>query len=500
MDILFLIIGLVLGYAVAKIVLDKTLKGLKEQSKLTLEQAHKKADRMLSDAESKFINLKKDLHSKELSLQKELDAKQNKLLNREKQLEDSLENIEKQRSELQNQLDLTNKSQERLNELLKLQDLELEKVAGLSKEQALHVLFEKIKTDNQDSLTKFAQSLLNEAEGEALEKSKSILALAMQKSASEIASENTSTTVELPSDEMKGRIIGKEGRNIQAFERATGVDVVVDDTPGVVLISGFDLKRRYIAKISLERLVVDGRIHPARIEEVVLKVQDEVEELIDELGEKAAYKAQVAGLPPELINLLGRLKFRTSNGQNVLKQSVEVASIASVLASELKGDVNFCKRAGLLNSIGKAVNHEVAGSYNEIGADIVKKYGLSKKLAECILNYLDPKESDLETVIINIAYNLVCSRPGIGKNNFETYVSRLTELENVALSFDQVQEAYAINNGNTVRVLVNADVATDLDVVSLSLDIAAKIETDMQYSGQVKVHVIREKRLEAVAE
>ena len=498
MEFLYLLLGIIAGFVVSKALLNKTLAGLQQESKVTLEQAKQKADDMLHDAEGKFRKLQQESKEKERGVRKEMEAKQSKLLKREQDLENQLDALDKERLEIDKNLQITKETQGKYKEMLTLQDQQLQKISGMTQEQAKDFMFEKVQSDHAELLADYAKSLISEVKKDSVEKSKMILALAMQKNASEIASENTSTIVDLPSDDMKGRIIGKEGRNIQSFERLTGVDVVVDDTPGVVLISGFDLKRRYIAKIALERLVSDGRIHPARIEEVVLKVQEEVDELIDNLGEKAAYKAGVAGLPPEILTLLGRLKFRTNNGQNVLKQSIEVANLAAVLAAELNVDTSFVKRVALLNSIGKAVNHEVSGKYSEVGADIIRKFGLADRLALAVAEVVDPSDN-LPAIVVNIAYNLVCSRPGIGKNNFETFVSRLTELENIAKSFGEVSEAFAINNGNQVRVIANVDKVDDLRVMTLAVDISKKIESDMQYSGQVKVHVLREKRLEAEA-
>ncbi len=322
----------------------------------------------------------------------------------------------------------------------------------------------------------------------------------MQKYAAETASESTSTLVQLPSDDMKGRIIGREGRNITTFEHLAGVDVIVDDTPQTVIISGFDLVRRYIAKVALERLVSDGRIHPARIEEVLTRVKEEVGVMIKELGEKAAYDVGIVGLPPELVKLLGRLKFRVCNGQNVLKHSIEVAFIAAQIAAELGADVNVCKKAAILHDIGKAVDHEVIGHHAHIGADIAKKFGMPDKIVDAIrAHHEDPEPKSVESLIVFAANQIANNRPGAQVDNLDNFIRRMEDLENIAQGFTGVKRAYALHTGSLVQVIVDPEELNDLEAVKLSHQIARKIESDLQYQGQVKVEVLREKRVEAVA-
>jgi len=307
--------------------------------------------------------------------------------------------------------------------------------------------------------------------------------------------------VDLPNDEMKGRIIGREGRNINTFEQITGVDVIVDDTPGSIVISGFDLVRRYIAKVALERLIEDGRIHPARIEETVEKVKDDVNILIKELGDKAVLESGVTGFPPNLVKILGRLKFRVTHGQNALKHSMEVSFLAGNLASELGADVGVCKRAGLLHDIGKAVDHEIPGHHAKIGADIAGKFGLSKEVVHAIeAHHGNPAAESLEAQLVQAANMISNARPGANKENLDSFIRRLAEVENSCNSFEGVKKSFAIQSGTEMRVFVDPGELDDLASVKLSYNLARRIESDLQHPGPVKVHVIRETRAEEFAQ
>ena len=326
------------------------------------------------------------------------------------------------------------------------------------------------------------------------------MADAIQKYAAETASESTATIVNLPSDDMKGRIIGREGRNINTFEQATGIDVIVDDTPGSILISVFDLIRRYIAKVSLERLISDGRIHPARIEETVEKVKEEVNVMVKELGEKAAFETGVSGLHPNLVKLLGRLKFRTSYGQNVLKHSMEVSFLAASLAGELGADVSICRKAGLLHDIGKAVDHEIQGPHAQIGRDIARKFGLSEDIVHAIESHEgDPEPRSVEAMVLAAANQIAIARPGANKDNLETFIKILQDIEAISNSFKGVGKSFAVQAGNELRVFVAPEEIDDLEATKLSYSIARKIEKDLQYAGQIKVNVVRETRVEEFA-
>ncbi len=390
---------------------------------------------------------------------------------------------------------------EEITEVYQAQKQQLERVAQLSRDDARQILFQKVEDEMKTELVVHMKKLEEEERKMAKEKAKIIIADAIQRYAAEVAAESTATIVPLPSDDMKGRIIGKEGRNINAFEQATGVDVIVDDTPGSIVISGFDLMRRHIAKIALQKLITDGRIHPGRIEEVVEKAKSEVNEMIRELGEKAAYETGVVGLSTNLLKLLGRLHFRVSGGQNVLKHSIEVSFLAGALANELGADVTLCRMAGLLHDIGKAVDHEIGGHHAHIGRDILKKFGVNENVIKAVESHHgEPVPTSVESIIVEAA-NVICrSRPGANKDNLDTFIKRMEEMENLVRSFDGVSRVFALQAGNEVRVIVNPEKVDDLSMMKLSHAIAKKIETDMKFPGQVRVTVSRELRLEAYAE
>ncbi len=498
-------IALVLGTGIGFVVRLKLLgfkgESILEKSESTLKEAEEKANRLLRESREKTQRMQEELQKEERLKRQEIIKIEERLLQKEEDLEKKIELSEKKKEDLDKKISDVQSLKSELSVAADKQDQELQKVAALSKEEAKDILFKKVEETYQEELVSHLKRIEKQAKDEAKDKAKMIMALAMQKYAAETAAENTATIVQLPSDEMKGRIIGREGRNISAFERATGVDVIVDETPETVIISGFDLLRRYIAKISLERLLVDGRIHPARIEEVVEKVKEEVGDLIKELGEKAIYETGVVGLPNEIVKLLGRLKFRTSHGQNVLKHSIEVAFLSSTIAAEVGADVSLCKKAALLHDIGKSVDHEVIGHHAHIGADICKKFGLPESIWSIVeAHHGDPEPKSLEAIVVYTANLLSNHRPGLDQNNLENFVKRMTDLENVALSFDGVDKAFAIHTGTEVRVIVNSDKVDDLSALKLSNDIAKKIENDVQFSNQVKVDVIREKRVEAYAE
>jgi len=504
-NIIYALIALVLGTGVGYGVKSKILKSkgqdILTKSEALLKEAENKASKLVSEAKQKSQNLHDEIIREEKEKRAELKKLEDRLLKKEEELEDKIENSEKKKEDLEKRLQEIQAIKLELSKAHDKQEEELQKVASLSKKEAKEILFKKIEEDYQEELVRHLQQIEKQAKEEAKDKAKMIVALAMQKYAAETASENTATIVQLPSDEMKGRIIGREGRNITAFEHATGVDVIVDETPETVIISGFDLLRRYIAKISLERLLVDGRIHPARIEEVVEKVKEEVNDLMRDLGEKAVFETGVVGLPVELVKLLGRLKFRTSHGQNVLKHSIEVAHLAGAMAAELGADAALCKKAALLHDIGKAVDHEVVGHHAQIGTDICKKFGMPENVWKIVESHHgDPEPKSLEAIIIYVANLISNNRPGLDQNNLENYIKRMTELENIATSFDGVEKAFAIHTGTEVRVIVNSDELDDLSSLKLANNIAKKIESDVQVSNQVKVDVIREKRVEAYAE
>jgi ribonuclease Y len=504
-NIIFLVLSALVGLAIGYGLRIKLLKSKGEdfltKGEKVLKESEQKASGILNEAKKKAQNIQDDLHKDEREKRQELNKLEDRLLKKEEELEKKIESSEKRKEDLDKKLVEVQSYKSELQKIASKQDEELEKVAALSKSEAKEILFKKVEEDYQEELVAHLKKIEVHAKEESKDKAKMIVALAMQKYAAETAAENTATIVQLPSDEMKGRIIGREGRNITAFEHATGVDVIVDETPETVIISGFDLLRRYIAKVSLERLLVDGRIHPARIEEVVGKVKEEVNDLIRDLGEKAVFETGVVGLPSEVVKLLGRLKFRTSHGQNVLKHSIEVCHLAAAMAAELGADVSLCKKAALIHDIGKAVDHEVVGHHAQIGTDICKKFGLPESIWSILESHHgDPEPKSLEAIVVYVANLISNNRPGLDQNNLENYIKRMTDLENIASSFDGVDKAFAVHTGTEVRVIVNSDKVDDLSALKLSNQIAKKIEADVQFLNQIKVDVIREKRVEAYAE
>lgn len=498
--VVMLIAGVAAGFFYRKQQVEKKNKDTIEHGQQVLQDAQNKAREILLEAKNDaFKQLEKIKHEEEKK-REQIDKLEERLLQKDESLNKKMQSTDQMKVDLEAKMAQLKQFREEVQRLHDLQAQELEKVAALSKEEARTLLLKQVEEDSKALIVEQIKRSEKELNEKAKERAKFILADAIQKYAAETATETTATVVHLPNDEMKGRIIGREGRNINTFEEATGIDVIVDDTPGSIIISGFDLVRRYIAKISLEKLVGDGRIHPARIEETVQKTKEEVNNMMKELGEKAAYETGVAGLHPNLIKLLGRLKFRTSFGQNVLKHSMEVAFVAANLASELGADVNVCRKAGLLHDIGKAVDHEIQGSHSSIGRDIAKKFGIADPVVHAIEAHAGDIEAvSLEAKIVYAANAIVNARPGANRDNLDAYIKRLEELENTANSFPGVQKSFALQAGAEVRVFVYSDQVDDLGAIKLSHEIARKIERDLQYPGQVKVSVIRETRAEEFA-
>jgi len=388
-----------------------------------------------------------------------------------------------------------NEQRQRVDALIVEQQNKLEKIAGISPEEAKRLLTESIESEARMEAAKSVVRIENEMKMEADRKAKNILSLAIAKYAGEYVAEKTVSVVPLPNDEMKGRIIGREGRNIRAIESATGIDIIIDDTPEAVILSGFNPIRREVARQAIDRLISDGRIHPARIEEVVAKVSKELDVTLREAGEQATFDVGAHGVHIELVDLLGRLKYRTCYGQNVLQHSLEVAFLCGVMASELGIDVKLAKRAGLLHDIGKAVDHEVEGSHASIGADLAKKYGESAEVVHAIAaHHEDVSPSSILDVLVQSADALSGARPGARKEMLESYVKRLEDLEQIASSFKGVEKSYAIQAGREIRIAVNSKDVSDADSMMISKDIARKIEKDLTYPGQIRVTVIRETR------
>ncbi len=460
----------------------------KEESKRAVKEG-------LLEVKEQDLKLRNEFERETKEKKAELQRMEQRLTQKEDALDKKTEALEQQKAGLLKQEDEVRLLQEKLSSQHELMIRELEKVAQLTRDEAKRLLTEEILDSTRHDVALQVRNLEQQAKEEADMNAKKIIALAIQKCAADQASEITVSVVPLPNDDMKARIIGREGRNIRALENSTGIELIVDDTPEVVILSGFDPVRREIARLSLEKLINDGRIHPARIEETVEKVSREMDIQIKEAGEAAVFEAGIFGLHPELIKLIGRLKFRTSYGQNVYKHSIEVATLAGQMAAELGLDVNFAKRAGLLHDIGKAVDQEQEGTHIQIGADLAKKYKENANIVNAIMaHHGDVEPKTIEAVLIQAADAISGARPGARREMGSNYVKRLEKLEEIASGFRGVEKSYAIQAGREVRVIVKPEQVDDAQALFLAKDIAKKIETELEYPGQIKVNVIREFR------
>ena len=461
-----------------------------------LKSAEAKKRETLLEAKEEALKTKNDIDKEVKERRSELQRMEKRVLSREENLDKKTEAVEKKEAFLsKKEAELDAKKRE-ISDLEAKRTQELERISGLTSEQAKEYLLKTVEDDVKHETAVMIKELETKAKEEADKKAKDYVVTAIQKCAADHVSETTISLVQLPNDEMKGRIIGREGRNIKTLETLTGVDLIIDDTPEAVVLSSFDPIRREVARIALEKLIVDGRIHPARIEEMVEKAQKEVETMMREEGEAAALEVGVHGIHPELIKLLGRMKFRTSYGQNALKHSIEVGLLSGLLAGELGEDVRLAKRAGLLHDIGKSIDHEMEGSHVTIGVDLCKKY----KETPIVLNAVEAHHGDVEpqsliACIVQAADTISAARPGARRETLETYTTRLTSLEEIANGFKGVEKTFAIQAGREIRVMVVPDQVTDEDMVLLARDISKKIEDELEYPGQIKVNLIRESRV-----
>lgn len=489
-----------LAIAYRKKIVESKIGSAEEKSRKIIDEALKTAEtkkkEALLEAKEETLRTKNELEKETKERRAEIQRYERRVLSKEEALEKKLETLEKRESSLaEKEEDLTQKSLE-VEELHGKSLQELERISGLTSEQAKEYLLKTVEDEVKMDTAKLIKELESKAKEEANKKAKEYVVNAIQKCAADHVAETTISVVQLPNDEMKGRIIGREGRNIRTLETMTGVDLIIDDTPEAVILSGFDPIRREVARIALEKLIVDGRIHPARIEEMVEKAQKEVEQNIREEGEAATLEVGVHGIHPELVRLLGKMKFRTSYGQNALKHSIEVAQLAGLIAGEVGVDIRMAKRAGLLHDIGKSVDHEMEGTHVQIGVDLCRKY----KESATVINAVESHHGDVEptsliSCIVQAADTISAARPGARRETLETYTNRLKQLEDITNNFKGVDKSFAIQAGREIRVMVLPDQISDADMVLLARDISKQIETELEYPGQIKVSVIRESRI-----
>lgn len=460
----------------------------KNQIERDLADAKTKASDIVLKAKDEALNIENERR-------KEWQKTENRLADREKTLDNKLEELDRRAEKLRAHEDEVDNLKNEIRDIRSRQQEKLEKIAGLKKKDAADKLMQMTERDIKQDLVGLVSKLQHDAMDDAEERAQMILVTAMERMSSEVTAERTVTAVKLTDDEMKGRIIGKEGRNIQALQRETGVDILVDDTPGMIILSSFDPVRRQVARLSLEMLMKDGRIHPARIEEVVAKAKKQIEKEVRQAGEDAMRETGVVGIPKEMLLLLGELKFRTSFGQNVLKHSTEMAQIAGMIAEEIGADVRITKIATLLHDVGKAVSHKIEGKHHHIGAELARKYGMDERIVHAIEAHHDDIEATTpEAIIVRVCDAASAARPGARNVSAENFAERMRDLENVATSFEGIDKAYAISAGREVRVIVKPQTIDDLSAIKLARDIATKIESTMQYPGTIKVNVIRETR------
>ncbi len=509
-----LVIGLAIGLAIAVICAFVAFKlGISHREKIekaAIGSAEERAKKILLDAqkaaESKkrevLVEAKEEIHKNRLEYEKEVRERRSEISRQERRIQQKEETLDKKTEALEQKEELIAKRNREMDEQreelkkLKATQIELlEKISGLTAEEAKEYLLKNIESEVRHETAMLIKDIETEAREEADKRAKNILGLAIQKCAADHVAETTVSVVPLPSEDMKGRIIGREGRNIRTLETLTGIDLIIDDTPEAVILSGFDPIRREIARVALEKLITDGRIHPARIEEMVERAQKEVDATIKQEGEQATFETGVHGLHPEVIKLLGKLHFRTSYGQNVLKHAIEVSHLSGLLAGELGADIMLAKRAGLLHDLGKAVDHETEGTHVTIGVDLAKKYKESQEVIHAIhAHHGDIEATTLIASIVQAADAISAARPGARRENIETYIKRLEKLEEIADSFKGVDKSYAIQAGREIRIMVKPDAINDDDAIILARDVVKRIEDEMQYPGQIKVNVIRETR------
>ncbi|WP_330697084.1 ribonuclease Y [Christensenella hongkongensis] len=494
-----LIVGLIIGYVYRRNIAESKIGRAEDSVKKLIDEAQKRAEvirkETVLEAQEEVHKLRSEFDKESRERRNEITKIEKRLVQREELLDKKLDSIDQKEEQVNRKNKEITKAKENLDAIHAKQLEQLEHISGMTIDEAKGLLLEKVEHEARHDMAGMLRDIEQKAKDEADKKARNILSLAIQKCAADHVAESTVSVVNLPNDEMKGRIIGREGRNIRTLETATGIDLIIDDTPEAVILSGFDPVRREVARIALEKLIVDGRIHPARIEEMVNKAQKEVDNQIKEAGEQAVFDVGIHSLHPELVRLLGRLKYRTSYGQNVLKHSIEVAHLASLMAAEIGANAKFAKRAGLLHDIGKAVDHEIEGPHIQIGADLAKKYKENADIINAIAaHHGDVEPKTVEAVLVQAADAISAARPGARRESLENYIKRLENLEGIANSFAGVDKSFAIQAGREVRIIVKPDEIDDAGTTLLARDIAKKIESELDYPGQIKVNVIRETR------
>ncbi|WP_041591429.1 ribonuclease Y [Tepidanaerobacter acetatoxydans] len=493
------LIALAVGYFIRKYIAEAKINSAEESAKKIVEDAENKAESIkreaLVEAKEEILKLKNEAEKELRERRNELQRSERRLIQKEEGIDKKIEAIEKKEEAITKKQNEISQIHEKVNELYSQQIAELERISSLTTEEAKEFLLNKVKDEIRHDAAIMIKEIETQAKEEAQKRAKEIISYAIQKCAVDQVAETTVSVVALPNDEMKGRIIGREGRNIRALETLTGVDLIIDDTPEAVILSGFDPVRRQVAKIALEKLILDGRIHPARIEEMVEKAQKEVESIIRDEGEKATFDTGIHGLHGDLIKYLGKLYYRTSYGQNVLHHSIEVAHLAGAMAAELGVDVKLTKRAGLLHDIGKSVDQETEGPHALLGAELAKKYGESFEVVNAIASHHnDVEPQTVEAILVQAADAVSAARPGARRETLEAYIKRLEKLEEIANSFSGVEKSYAIQAGREIRIMVKPEDVDDLGVLEIARNIAKKVEDELEYPGQIKVNVIRETR------
>ncbi len=494
-----LLIGLFVGYVYRRNVAEAKVAKAEDAVKKLYDDAARKAEEIkkerILEAKEEVYRTRSEAEKEIRERRAELQRNERRIFQREETLDKKMDSLEqRERAIAERETELENET-EAVNKLHAQQLQELEKISGLSMDAAREMLLANVEQEARHDAAILIRDIETKAKEEADKKARNIISLAIQRCAADQVAEATVSVVPLPNDDMKGRIIGREGRNIRALETATGVDLIIDDTPEAVILSGFDPIRREVARIALEKLILDGRIHPARIEEMVEKAKKEVDASIREAGEQAVLNTGVNGLHHELVRYLGRMRYRTSYGQNVLNHSIEVAHLSGIMAAELGANIALAKRAGLLHDIGKSIDHEVEGPHTQIGADLAKKYRENNQIVHAIqAHHGDIEPTTIEAIIVQAADAISAARPGARRETLETYIKRLEKLEEIANSFDGVESSYAIQAGREVRIIVKPDKVNDSDTVVMAKDIAKRIESELEYPGQIKVSVIRETR------